>query len=246
MGRFGANVSIDATASDAGVVTAAPKSVRTMAAEPRAPRDPDLEGFLALLGATRAPRTVDAYRRDLTDLATRLDRPLHSITTEELERYLAELRAEGRAPATIARRTAAARSFFRHLVLLGRLTENPAAAVTLPRKARRLPKTLSPSEAEILTGVLEKVVQEGTGTRAQLPGREVAGKTGTNDNYADAWFVGYTPDLVVAVWVGYPNQLKPMETEFHGEPVAGGTLPALIWKAFMGRALAGKPATTFS
>ena len=94
--------------------------------------------------------------------------------------------------------------------------------------------------------MLEKVVQEGTGTRAQLPGREVAGKTGTNDNYADAWFVGYTPDLVVAVWVGYPNQLKPMETEFHGEPVAGGTLPALIWKSFMSRALAGKPATTFT
>jgi penicillin-binding protein 1A len=105
---------------------------------------------------------------------------------------------------------------------------------------------LSPSEAEILTGVLEKVVQEGTGTRAQLPGREVAGKTGTNDDYADAWFVGYTPDLVVAVWVGYPNQLKPMETEFHGEPVSGGTLPALIWKSFMSRALAGKPATTFT
>ena len=62
----------------------------------------------------------------------------------------------------------------------------------------------------------------------------------------DAWFVGYTPDLVVAVWVGYPNELKPMETEFHGEPVAGGTLPALIWKAFMGRALAGKPATSFT
>jgi site-specific recombinase XerD len=151
MRRFGANASIDAaTGSDAGVGTAAAKSVRTMAAEPRAPRDPDLEGFLALLGATRAPRTVDAYRRDLTDLATRLDQPLRSITTEELERYLAELRAEGRAPATIARRTAAARSFYRHLVLLGRLTENPAAAITLPRKARRLPKTLSPSEAERL------------------------------------------------------------------------------------------------
>ena len=99
---------------------------------------------------------------------------------------------------------------------------------------------LSPAEAETLTAVLEKVVQEGTGTRAQLTGREVAGKTGTNDDYADAWFVGYTPDLAVAVWVGYPNELKPMETEFHGEPVAGGTLPALIWKAFMTRALAGK------
>jgi len=105
---------------------------------------------------------------------------------------------------------------------------------------------LSPAEAETLTAVLEKVVQEGTGTRAQLPGREVAGKTGTNDNYADAWFVGYTPDLVTAVWVGYPNKLEPMETEFHGEPVSGGTLPALIWKEFMTRALAGRPATTFT
>src|SRR5436189_366383 len=115
-----------------------------------AARDPELEGFLALLAATRAPRTVDAYRRDLDDLAGRLRRPLHAVTTEELERYLAELRAEGRSSATIARRTAAARSFFRHLVLLGRRTDNPAAAVALPRKARRLPRTLSPSEAERL------------------------------------------------------------------------------------------------
>src|SRR5207248_5719779 len=92
----------------------------------------------------------DAYRRDLNDIAARLERPLHAVTTEELERYLAELRAEGRSSATIARRTAAARSFFRHLVLLGRRTDNPAAAVALPRKARRLPRTLSPSEVERL------------------------------------------------------------------------------------------------
>jgi integrase/recombinase XerD len=117
-------------------------------ARPR--NDPELEGFLALLAATRAPRTVDAYRRDLTDLSTRLGRPLDAVTTEDIERYLAELRAEGRAPATIARRTAAARSFFRHLVLLGRRADNPAAAIALPRKARRLPRTLSPSEAERL------------------------------------------------------------------------------------------------
>ena len=113
-------------------------------------RDPDLEGFLALLAATRAPRTVEAYRRDLTDLATRLGRPLDSLTADEIARYLAELRAEGRSAATIARRTAAARAFYRHLVLLGRRTENPAAAVPLPRKTRRLPRTLSPSEAERL------------------------------------------------------------------------------------------------
>ena len=115
-----------------------------------AARDPEVEGFLALLAATRAPRTVDAYRRDLDDLAARLGKPLAALATEDLERYLAELRAEGRSPATIARRTAAARSFFRHLVLLGRRDDNPAAAVALPRKARRLPRTLSPSEAERL------------------------------------------------------------------------------------------------
>ena len=89
------------------------------------------------------------------------------------------------------------------------------------------------SHAELLTDILEDVVQSGTGTRAAIGGREVAGKTGTTDNYGDAWFVGYTPELVVAVWVGYPDALRPMLTEFNGEEVAGGTLPALIWKAFV-------------
>ncbi|HEX6490392.1 MAG TPA: tyrosine recombinase [Gaiellaceae bacterium] len=113
-------------------------------------RDEDVEGFLRLLGATRAPRTVDAYRRDLSDLQTRLRQPLAAASTEELERCLVELRAEGRSAATIARRAAAARSFFRHLVLLGERTDNPAAAVSVPRQTRRLPRTLSPSEAERL------------------------------------------------------------------------------------------------
>ncbi|HJR95888.1 MAG TPA: PBP1A family penicillin-binding protein [Gaiellaceae bacterium] len=89
------------------------------------------------------------------------------------------------------------------------------------------------SHAELITDILEDVVQSGTGTRAAIPGREVAGKTGTTDNYGDAWFVGYTPELVVAVWVGYPDALRPMLTEFNGEEVAGGTLPALIWKEFV-------------
>jgi penicillin-binding protein 1A len=105
---------------------------------------------------------------------------------------------------------------------------------------------LAPAEAETLTSILEDVVQQGTGTRAQMPGREVAGKTGTTDDYGDAWFVGYTPELAVAVWVGYPDALRPMETEFHGEPVAGGTLPAEIWKAFMTSALDGTQPETFT
>jgi integrase/recombinase XerD len=113
-------------------------------------RDPELESFLALAAARLAPRTVEAYRRDLTALAGWLERPLASVTTEELQRWIAELRAEGLSPATIARRVASIRSLFRHLVLVGAAGENPAAEVDLPRRIRRLPRTLSPGEAERL------------------------------------------------------------------------------------------------
>jgi integrase/recombinase XerD len=113
-------------------------------------RDPDLDGFLALSATRLAPRTVDAYRRDLAGLADWLDRPLSSATTEDLERWIAELRAAGLSPATIARRIASARSLFRHLVLVGAVSENPAAELDLPRRVRKLPRTLSPGEAERL------------------------------------------------------------------------------------------------
>ncbi len=93
-------------------------------------------------------------------------------------------------------------------------------------------RVLDEGQDRLLTSILESVVQIGTGRRADIPGVPIAGKTGTTDNYGDAWFVGYTPELVTAVWVGYPNALRPMTTEFHGRPVAGGTLPALIWKEF--------------
>jgi penicillin-binding protein 1A len=99
-------------------------------------------------------------------------------------------------------------------------------------------QVLDPNHAAILTNMLENVVEGGTGKRAALDdGRPVAGKTGTTENYGDAWFVGYTPQLAVAVWVGYPNKLIPMETEYNGDPVAGGTFPAFIWKDFAESAL---------
>jgi membrane peptidoglycan carboxypeptidase len=84
---------------------------------------------------------------------------------------------------------------------------------------------------------MQGVVQYGTGVAAQIPGVQIAGKTGTTENYGDAWFVGFTPDIVAAIWVGYPNKLVPMLSEFHGKTVEGGTFPALIWKAFMEKAL---------
>jgi len=99
-------------------------------------------------------------------------------------------------------------------------------------------RVVEQNDAAIVTSILQQVVTDGTGTRAALADRPVAGKTGTTENYGDAWFVGYTPQLAVAVWVGYPDRLKPMNTEFEGDPVAGGTLPALIWQAFAKRALA--------
>ena len=114
--------------------------------------DPEaaVEAFLALSEARLAPATVDAYRRDLAHFANWRAGPVGETTTEELERYLAQLRADGRAPTTIARRVAAIRSFFRHEMLLGARADNPAAQLELPRRARRLPRTLSPGEAERL------------------------------------------------------------------------------------------------
>jgi integrase/recombinase XerD len=113
-------------------------------------RDSELEGFLALLAARRAPRTVEAYRRDLERLGRFLGGPISAATADQLEQYTAELRAEGLSPATLARKTAATRSFFRHLQLIGGRADNPAAEVSLPRRTRKLPRTLSPGEAERL------------------------------------------------------------------------------------------------
>ncbi|MCW2964678.1 MAG: penicillin-binding protein family, partial [Actinomycetia bacterium] len=109
-------------------------------------------------------------------------------------------------------------------------------------------QVLTNTQADTINQLLQGVVQYGTGKAAAVPGWQIAGKTGTTENYGDAWFVGYTPpadgadgkthQLVIAVWVGYPNKLVPMLTEFHGRPVAGGTFPALIWKSFMTKAIA--------
>jgi penicillin-binding protein 1A len=86
------------------------------------------------------------------------------------------------------------------------------------------------------TSMLETVLQYGTGKAAAI-GQFAAGKTGTTSNYGDAWFVGWDSKYTVAVWVGFPNNLVPMTTDFDGGPVLGGTYPALIWHDFMISAL---------
>jgi len=123
-----------------------------------------VDSFLALSAARLAPRTLEAYRRDLADLAQFLDGSPADATTERLQAYVAQLRADGLAAATIARRVAAIRSFFRHQVLIAARKENPAAALELPRRRRALPKTLSPGEVERLidaaTGVTPRALRD--------------------------------------------------------------------------------------
>lgn len=79
---------------------------------------------------------------------------------------------------------------------------------------------------------LQSVVSSGTGKRAAI-GSFAAGKTGTTENYGDAWFVGFNDEFTIAIWVGYPDKTQPMLTEYGGQPVAGGTFPAQIWRSFM-------------
>jgi len=90
-----------------------------------------------------------------------------------------------------------------------------------------------------VTQILQDNVLGGTGVGAYF-GRPAAGKTGTTDNHADAWFSGYVPQLETTVWVGYPQGEIPMEN-VHGISVAGGTYPATIWKLFMEAAMANAP-----
>ena len=96
---------------------------------------------------------------------------------------------------------------------------------------------LSEESAADLTSMLEDVILKGTGKRAAI-GRPAAGKTGTTSNYHDAWFVGYTPDLVAGVWIGNDNN-----TSLDG--IMGGQTPAAIWSSFMQNALADVPAHDF-
>jgi penicillin-binding protein 1A len=100
----------------------------------------------------------------------------------------------------------------------------------------RTTPVLPASVAATETSMLETVLQYGTGKAAAI-GQFAAGKTGTTSNYGDAWFVGWDSKYTVAVWVGYPNKLIPMTTDFNGTPVLGGTFPALIWHDFMLSAL---------
>jgi len=101
-------------------------------------------------------------------------------------------------------------------------------------------QVLDPMTAYQITSMMEGVIQRGTGTAAKVLNRPVAGKTGTTNDYKDAWFVGFTPELAVGVYVGY-DQPRSM-----GSAVTGGSFAVPIFTDFMQKALQGKPATPFN
>jgi penicillin-binding protein 1A len=102
------------------------------------------------------------------------------------------------------------------------------------KENKRVEERVFPAKVgQVAKDMLSLVVTGGTGEAAQVGDEWIWGKTGTTENYGDAWFVGSNDELTVAVWVGYADKVQPMEYEYAGSPVAGGTYPAAIFSDFM-------------
>ena len=125
-------------------------------------------------------------------------------------------------------------------VVLPNGKQDTKAAWGRPKRTRVIPDGV----AWKVTQILEDNIRYGTGTRASF-GRPAAGKTGTTDKHADAWFVGYTPELSTAVWMGYQGGEIPMES-VHGISVSGGSFPAEIWRLMMERSIGPRPVRDFT
>jgi len=102
----------------------------------------------------------------------------------------------------------------------------------------RFERVMNPGTAYVVSDMMQGVIESGTGREAKKLGRPAAGKTGTTNDSMDAWFVGFTPDLVVGVWVGF-------DAERSLGSYTGGRAATPIWTAFMNRALEGRPVREF-
>ncbi|HET6963639.1 MAG TPA: transglycosylase domain-containing protein [Acidimicrobiales bacterium] len=125
-------------------------------------------------------------------------------------------------------------------IFITKVTNASGKVMPPPVKATTHP-VLTPGQAAVESYVLQQVVQHGTGVAAGGIGVPVAGKTGTTENSADAWFIGYTPNVTTAVWMGYADSERPMKS-FRGiGGVTGGTIPAELWHDYMAGAIKSEP-----
>jgi membrane peptidoglycan carboxypeptidase len=129
---------------------------------------------------------------------------------------------------------------YRSPVLITKVTTANGTPLPLP-VPQQTRVVLTPAQAAMETYVLQQVVLWGTGSAAGGVGTPVAGKTGTTEHSSDAWFIGYTPKLTTAVWMGYASNSRPM-VNFRGlKSVQGGTIPAQLWHNYMAAALTSDP-----
>lgn len=131
-------------------------------------------------------------------------------------------------------------------MVISRITDSSGRVIA--ERANRSEQVLDPNVADTVNYVLEQNVARGTGTGAKI-GRPAAGKTGTTQNFENAWFAGYTPDLTTVVWMGYapgPDGTIPLMEKVRGRSVTGGSFPATIWKQFMSEAVKGTAPSSFN
>ncbi len=115
--------------------------------------------------------------------------------------------------------------------------ENARGDVLYVRPTYEAKQVYDPDLSHLMTGMMARVVQAGTGTGARLPDRQAAGKTGTSSDWRDAWFIGYTADFTTGVWVGYDDNSEMQH-------VSGATIPSAIWRSYMMAASRGLRART--
>ncbi|HEX9237066.1 MAG TPA: PBP1A family penicillin-binding protein [Actinomycetota bacterium] len=144
---------------------------------------------------------------------------------------------------TSAYATLAARGVYHAPLAITSITN--AAGQTLDRASTGGQRVMQQNDADVVTYALQGVIKSGTGTAASI-GRPAAGKTGTGENFQDAWFCGYTPQLAACVWVGYRHGEIPMHNVDGFPDVFGGSIPAMIWHDFMQKAVVGQPIENFA
>ena len=125
-------------------------------------------------------------------------------------------------------------------LLITKVTKADGSPMPLPVNPQSR-VVLTPTQAGQLDFVLQQVVLKGTGSAAAVAGSSEAGKTGTTEHSSDAWFIGFTPNLTTAVWMGYADSIKPM-VDFRGySSIQGGGIPAELWHTYMTSVLASMP-----